>query len=178
MWRIDIQFGLLDTGWARAAERGTCHRGWKLFLQPNQLEISFCPAHRTYPKKKLVKENFDLLKSFLKEDVYYLVQKISYSRSDETFDKTFLSRYVWTSNSKGHINQTDIEVGKSPSIFCTIAPAPVSLCDVAWIQGKYIDDPNGLISNWHHLINAMHGTFPFSSKPHVESTILNECISK
>ena len=42
-------------------------------------------------------------------------------------------------NSKGLINQPDIEVGKSPSIFCTIPP--VSLLDKAWIQGKYIDDP-------------------------------------
>ena len=45
-------------------------------------------------------------------------------------------------NSKGHINQPDIEVGKSPSIFCTIPP--VSLLYKAWIQRKYIDDPKWL----------------------------------
>ena len=46
-------------------------------------------------------------------------------------------------NSKGHINQPDIEVGKSPSIFCTIPP--VSLLDKAWIQENTLMTLNDLV---------------------------------
>ena len=74
MWRIDIQFGLL--GIERVQLKGV------LVLTP--WSKTFCATQSSWKKffpqtirtrKKLVKENFDLLKSFLKEGGGYLEQK-------------------------------------------------------------------------------------------------------